>query len=1016
MNIWRVLGIDETIDVQEIKRAYREKLRGFNPEDDPEGFMELRNAYEEAVSACERSSDVKTDESVIYKRLRDLYDCFTDRINVEEWNRLFLEDAFVLLDTEQTAFSELMDFIANNPYLPHTVYKCIVEHFDMYDRNYELREEYGDGFIEYFFSRAERDYINYYLFSGDYRDVDEYIENFRDAMDAYENIDEVRRYLKRLDNLSVYNPYGEVFKIWLELDYLTDYSSDNTLAEIEEYAERLLEIAGKYSDDSFISICVAEYYCESGQYDAAESVLKNILKRDPSYYRARNVLGQLYFDEQKYSDARDVYLEMLRENGRDANAYNMFFKINKGLIEEYKRMIEEDKADNNVKIELCWSLYQCGRAREAVEILNTISPDAVDKFSYYNCMGRCCLDMEKYDKALEYFMKWKSEIEALGDDNSEDSITKRKRLPFVSCLIGRCYYKLKQYDKALMYMEEAVSAKPEKSGDYFDNYDSYIELLFDMGDFVKCLAVCDEQLKSNRCDMYFVYCYKAKACYELGYLQECVYICERAIALYKYSNLPYVMEIKAFRCTEQYEDAKGVIERFRRINPDSDVMTFYEAVICRAQGNDERAYELILKLDAEYVPDKSDLSHDDYIEMLFVAGDICDDRDEDKAAIDFYDRIIALEPDNTDVHGYQAYMYIKIGDTDAALKEYMLQLSVREHPSFYTNIGRIYFKRLEYDKAIEYTKKALELDRERKSSLKLMAHLCQLTDNYTEALNCCDKFISLTDDNDDVDAIIEVIKLRSKILSCMNRHDESCTCLEAAIKKYKTDDIVLIYTLALTYTRADRYEDAKRLLSDYIEHGKDERDIHWCASLLMELAGEENDMEAARDAYRKAVSIGDGSAGVYSKFGRILVMNGFYAEAVLQYKLAVEKQDDNNYCELLYAIRLSGDVIDHRYKACLDKAMELENNAVSPDDYIKLSKLYRALNDFKRAHECLNKAVTMNRCCSCGYSGCEDGYYELGCLYEALGDKENAIRAYEQAIKTHGHCYVYEKRRVGVNV
>ncbi len=48
MNIWAVLGIGRTTDLQAIKRAYALRLKQVNPEDDPEGFKHLRQAFEEA--------------------------------------------------------------------------------------------------------------------------------------------------------------------------------------------------------------------------------------------------------------------------------------------------------------------------------------------------------------------------------------------------------------------------------------------------------------------------------------------------------------------------------------------------------------------------------------------------------------------------------------------------------------------------------------------------------------------------------------------------------------------------------------------------------------------------------------------------------------------------------------------------------------------------------------------------------------------------------------------------------
>ena len=49
-NIWQILGLDEpTADLRKIKKAYALKLRETRPEDDPDGFMRLRQALEDAT-------------------------------------------------------------------------------------------------------------------------------------------------------------------------------------------------------------------------------------------------------------------------------------------------------------------------------------------------------------------------------------------------------------------------------------------------------------------------------------------------------------------------------------------------------------------------------------------------------------------------------------------------------------------------------------------------------------------------------------------------------------------------------------------------------------------------------------------------------------------------------------------------------------------------------------------------------------------------------------------------------
>lgn len=50
MSIWGILGIEQTRDTAVIRRAYAAQATQCNPEDDPEGFLQLRQAYERAMS------------------------------------------------------------------------------------------------------------------------------------------------------------------------------------------------------------------------------------------------------------------------------------------------------------------------------------------------------------------------------------------------------------------------------------------------------------------------------------------------------------------------------------------------------------------------------------------------------------------------------------------------------------------------------------------------------------------------------------------------------------------------------------------------------------------------------------------------------------------------------------------------------------------------------------------------------------------------------------------------------
>ncbi|MCP1305795.1 J domain-containing protein [Paenibacillus tyrfis] len=55
MQIWNILDIQPTNDLSVIKKAYARKLKQHHPEDDPEGYQRLREAYDQAVRAAKRN-------------------------------------------------------------------------------------------------------------------------------------------------------------------------------------------------------------------------------------------------------------------------------------------------------------------------------------------------------------------------------------------------------------------------------------------------------------------------------------------------------------------------------------------------------------------------------------------------------------------------------------------------------------------------------------------------------------------------------------------------------------------------------------------------------------------------------------------------------------------------------------------------------------------------------------------------------------------------------------------------
>ena len=134
---FRILGIvnnedgQSALDERTVKEAYRRKLAGTNPEDDPEGFKRLRRAYEDACRFLREQEDPEEEEQdttpsgLWVKRAGEIYGNIRSRQDESLWKDLFDDDLFLSLEEEENCRQKLLQFLMNHYKLPTRIWKLL---------------------------------------------------------------------------------------------------------------------------------------------------------------------------------------------------------------------------------------------------------------------------------------------------------------------------------------------------------------------------------------------------------------------------------------------------------------------------------------------------------------------------------------------------------------------------------------------------------------------------------------------------------------------------------------------------------------------------------------------------------------------------------------------------------------------------------------------------------------------------------------------------------------------------
>lgn len=719
--IFSVLGITETEDEREIKAAYRERLAVTNPEDNPEGFKRLRQAYEEALALLKAPQDEEQEQEDTSEtgqwvaQAARLYSTLDGRRDLEAWRELFLQDIYLSLDGEAECQEKLLVFLMNHYKLPTEIWKLLEEKLEICKSQSKLKEKFPAEFIDYLVNRVTRgEEVEFSQFEGPQDgDYDSFLQCYDNCWGALQEkkLEYAAQLLEESDRMGIWHPCMEVCRAHYY------QASDRQ----KEAVDCLRELRKKFPGDELVEFNLAQMLWEQGQREEAASRFEDIKGRNDKHYTANLRLSQWYHDQGDDQRAKKCAEEVL-SLGYDDTFHQLLKEINAELEKELERKVDQDFSPEDV-LELGWCYLQDERfslgIRRVKEIEDKVPEGRMEE--YLGLMTKLYREAAEYEKSIEYAKRWREALEKRIPTVEGEALEKDEdRLRQSHAISMQCYRILGFLDKSNygLALEEAdamEAVNPHDIGVLMERAQTYME----MEEYEKCLELVKRLVQEYR-----VYAALATALEAYRRQWDAAGVVQTGRQLIQYFPdyvKPYVDMAKVYldlEYTKEFEELlaeakeKGIESTYleayayqRDHEADTEpiqqkVEKFRKQFLDRVEDGNLSFYEPGLKQLTEY------LYHSPGAYLLVERGIFQKAAHHYEEAIKDYEQVLAYVPQQIYALNGMSQVHKHQGDYEQAIiclrKAILFDEEEDLLPGAYMDMADLYLRLADYEKALEY--------------------------------------------------------------------------------------------------------------------------------------------------------------------------------------------------------------------------------------------------------------------------------------------------------------------------